>query len=983
MDRQSGAMKHTRGGTLSNHPNQMKDLINLFGNLSNKPVSQPIPSHFIGIHVFSILPASGRDRPKYMQALQDDMVIYLVNRSGAIKSFGPIMSESQVKEIIHLIGNTDIPKIGYDILWQALDIRRRFPRMPFLKPLLDMHIMTLDFPHTPVYKKVCIREAHRKGPQMMRHLWKVVSKAQNDTTCTYIRHIHDVASVTGHALLDAYAKNLFIWRLKWEECQDVRVEMKNYDLAFASKPKQSDENDTQMSQATDDWSSSDSEVDDDTPFTEFTLEQRDWESHIMPGTKLRFIDSNGEEHKCADVHVKDNYTTVTFSVPIEIQSLELVKLVVVRGNEEPHLIKQHIRLAELLLLNPSNDIDTCRRQAALKSRGLQFCTDELHLNKLISTHAMYVIRARGDSIQPSAPKLTRAARRLQEKRLRWWTRDVKRDLTTPLYDSLNSEQQRSAESTACLGKCTGYPGSGKTSSLVGLVLKRFEHLLTQRNGWILCVAQTNSSVLHMVDKLSKFPSLHPHIKHAFSKGYKAFHPTAFVHAYPYRVTPKMKLMSHGIMVCTIGRLPRVLEKFPLLQKVVMDLVTDESGLIWTWDSLLILSNLHNLQRWNMFGDQRQMCPKLTRLVMLGTYFPSIMVMNQSDMSHVFLCIQYRMIPVICAAHAMVFYDYEVISFRQKLCNPPHDGIFLDRMPTLSEGGYASLEQYEIKRVLHMIRHIQGLQLKTESGHPYGICVLSPFKRTVEAVTTALRNTLIKQASVHVATIDTIQGCESDVVIIATSKQSLHGLLSCKYRANVATSRARNMLIILATSNLLLDTGRSESLILSRANPWGLIASYAKPWNPDDEQTSHLIFQLQQRRRRIAKYIGTNSNLSGHTEPRSKLQSKSNKRLTKTNKFMEQARDLLLSPVTGNDRKQACRELILKQKDSLNQDHQRILFAHMISCDDDTYRKALQLFATVYNYTERNTKLRTLFNYSRSDVASQDVRQLVANLYKYK
>ena len=62
----------------------------------------------------------------------------------------------------------------------------------------------------------------------------------------------------------------------------------------------------------------------------------------------------------------------------------------------------------------------------------------------------------------------------------------------------------------------------------------------------------------------------------------------------------MKLLPHGIMICTLGSLQGTVRQFPYLKHLIFDLVVDEAGQVWEFDFLCFMWHLPKLVRWALF-----------------------------------------------------------------------------------------------------------------------------------------------------------------------------------------------------------------------------------------------------------------------------------------------------------------------------------------------------------------------------------------------
>ena len=826
---------------------------------------------------------------------------------------------------------------------------------------------------------------------------------------------------------------------------------------------------------------------------------------------------------------------------------------IIRGNECQEQLNRHLEIAlEILRNQPSSS--SGRR--ILSGHGLQFLpyvipnirmNPNLHLETVTEEPQPWPNNNTGTPFTPISS---------QERRK--YRRSFRRELQSNVYTSLNSEQRSFAETTASLALLHGSPGTGKTKTLAALVLNRMQRLLNAEKGWVLILTHSNFSALEVIRQLSKYPSLSPLIRYSYSKMYHAYHPQFFEHTHEYRITPKMKLKSHGIMICTIGRFPHVLEKFEGFSHYIEDLITDESGLIWDFDALLILPYLEKLRRWYMLGDTRQLCPYVTRFVNIWLYFNSIMTlpgklqphvygeavydysipisMNHStpqgkSISHVVhwvrLGVQYRMNRLLSITHAPIFYNYAIETFRKRMSNPTFDGLYYEPLISRQEQlpDYVdSTFDYELLMIQLILAQVYSKQLCDEQGNPYTVHILSPFTRTVEGIKLKLEhdysdtnmtprgriplqsshsqqpdNTMVirRGDTVNVlprnvpiiSTIDTAQGCEANVVILSLTGTTAQGLQRCIHRANVACSRAKDILIILAHPSLLLQTLQNRDTGQRELSPYAMVVHKAKPWSPNNSNANRTLYKLSQLYEKFHPtethpHIGTsmytgstssgtggsissssnsissssssssnsisssssssisssnsnshsssssNSNssskFSGHSSNSSCGSSRydSNNSHTHTSSHISynapgcvrtSSRDqtvttLVLSNVQQMHRQRqsvrvnktmqlararlsgdpsTCRLsrsdflflLCLKRNDRSNLDFQRALFVSMCDCTEADFHTAVKIYADTYDYVERNTKLRSMFNINMHAPLPDPIRIRVAAVYR--
>ena len=415
--------------------------------------------------------------------------------------------------------------------------------------------------------------------------------------------------------------------------------------------------------------------------------------------------------------------------------------------------------------------------------------------------------------------------------------------------------------------------------------------------------------------------------------FEAFHPEDFRASFPFRITPREKLLPHGILVCTTGKLPILLRKYPLLAQRAFDLITDESGQLWKLDSVASLIQLPHLQRYGIFGDPAQLAPYVTKKISTEDTQPSVMTPYLIDVmgvaapkqttpsiakgvaapkqatppiakgvaapkqatppsicdpysddddvssppsypqamnadregtanttpkkssdesltkSVVKLDIQYRMIPVICEAHASEFYDYPITTARSKINNPDTDGtwfLLLDSPNTVLQGSRRSdwqttFTDYCAAVAVDTYQYIKGLDLKDENGNPYTFTIVTPYIKSVEALLHEVKDRKISRDDVKIRTYDRVQGDEANVVIIDTSATKCTDLNTNRNRGNVVLSRARDMIILLATNEFI----RKVNPLIPRVRFWGRwIAQPKLRYIKDEENARTAVRELK-------------------------------------------------------------------------------------------------------------------------------------------
>lgn len=308
----------------------------------------------VAVHVLAIQRNDNQSSP----TMPDELLITIMNRNGQILQFGPQFTKQNRERIVRILGNTRCPKVGYDILWSALDINRIFPDLGVIKPLLHVPEPTLSpneleasriLKPPPVYKRHVLNDHTRTiGRQLVQDAMR---------SRLIAIELPDVYATFGNSIVNRYTRNLHLWRYKWLEIQDVEVDIKGYTLSIPPgkvsqgrslsnhltpcENTQSCLQEDSLSQGRSlsnplipcentQSSSEDSDAPDEEetwqdgmrskhqvghnasrPMTFFVLHQTQWRSHIRSGTKLRIV-TKQREYKAIIHDIK--LTRVRFAI---------------------------------------------------------------------------------------------------------------------------------------------------------------------------------------------------------------------------------------------------------------------------------------------------------------------------------------------------------------------------------------------------------------------------------------------------------------------------------------------------------------------------------------------------------------------------------------------------------------------------------------------------------------------------------------------
>ena len=773
------------------------------GVVTNKPphVNTKCYPPALGFHIFTV------DTEVDPNPLNMGTIITISESNGSVHQYGPNFTTGDMVEIIAYM-DSDLPKrmpFGC-VTWFVLDLLRVTGREIVPINLEEVNECNNNF---RIY--TLIRD-DMKARQLSKDIARSHSRGQSiyDDLNIDIESIHILAPYT---IIKSYTLILGVLRLRWLENQDEYLTVRYSDL-FKLIPGNSDE----VNEITPD---SESGVDDEI-LTNFKVTLLDWETHMRLGTRL-FVDLVDEPMSEANI-VDVDENVVTFSVEGTYTSEDVQALTISRGDESIIEIHTHIFVGNEILQNPGPI--TSHRYL---SRIFNVEWTSLGTAKQIDTKDDGAVLVS----KHQRHKWTRARQKLLLRRESRLCQDAKKGIVTDLmsmnFQQLDAEQRQAVQSDAWLTIVEGYPGTGKTKTAGAYILQRFQSLLELGSGWLVVLTNTNASAISVLKQVVQYPSLQRYILHVYSKDRAAYDRSMFSVSYEYRLTPRRVLGPHGILICTIGSLARVIKKYIGFGRLVRDLVTDESGQMWSLFSVLFLRHFPHLERWLQLGDRRQLPPYVSKLLGLGIYFPSVMSafigrvtvtgstpeveqddspstmynISMEDIPIFRLLVQYRMNKSICDIHRPLFYDYEIQTAREGVLNPEIDGAYISYMAAASGMTDEDYLAFACNHAFTLVQEIKDHKLVDNDGNAYSIAVLTAHKASKVKYRAEAERLQISQY-VEIFTVDSIQGCEWNVVILAPGVRSPTALYRCLARANVMLSRARDVLIACLPAKFVLS-----------------------------------------------------------------------------------------------------------------------------------------------------------------------------------
>jgi hypothetical protein len=475
----------------------------------------------IGVHVFAVDETNNID----LKATRGNAMIITLAKGNECRQYGPSLTDKQKGEIAHLLGSAT-PKVGADILWHAIDLKRILNSDALICPLVDVQGDATSFFKIWRFYSDC--DMHRsKSMAIALKYSKYTLVREEQPVGIELQQLYVKAKAT---LIQRYQGNLPLFRLKWLEIQGVEKELKGLREVELVELTPKDHKDFAHVL---------------TSTRRFRIVQSVWDTHIVQGTRLIVHDTKGQTHEAVIRHIHTvNVSFVLTDVDHAFGVQDLGQMVIIRGGECQNDIQRHLHVGKKLLLDNNPP-----------AGGLQFCATGLSLySQMETTLSQYFEReqqfAQNEECSRGRDTKARWKSRLRKhkRKLHGTHAAILEDKAGPHYSTLNEQQLRCVDCKSRVVICEGYPGTGKTKTLAARVLRQFQAVIRQPSGWILCLAGTNTAALHILHHLCKYPSLRPYIKHKASKMYKAFHPSNFIEADHYRVTKKMTLLPHGIMV---------------------------------------------------------------------------------------------------------------------------------------------------------------------------------------------------------------------------------------------------------------------------------------------------------------------------------------------------------------------------------------------------------------------------------------------------
>jgi hypothetical protein len=207
-----------------------------------------------------------------------------------------------------------------------------------------------------------------------------------------------------------------------------------------------------------------------------------------------------------------------------------------------------------------------------------------------------------------------------------------------------------------------------------------------------------------------------------------------------------------------------------------------------------------------------------------------------------LNIQYRIDPSILRFSNESFYGNRIISAesvynRLPVLDKPF--LFIDTLGIAEESkrNFSSINEHEARVIKSILLHDEDIiRLRESSKNSIRTIVITPYL----AQALLLKRELKKIKSLRawdVATVDSFQGQEGDIVIVSTVRTKSVGFTDDSHRLNVALTRAKRILRVVGDVDFFLSLGNTSVLRqlarFATANKIVEVASLTGPWRPPD------------------------------------------------------------------------------------------------------------------------------------------------------
>ena len=245
---------------------------------------------------------------------------------------------------------------------------------------------------------------------------------------------------------------------------------------------------------------------------------------------------------------------------------------------------------------------------------------------------------------------------------------------------------------------------------------------------------------------------------------------------------KEALQQATIVAATAHRASTI----PYLRSRSFDMaIVDEAGQL---TEPLTLGLILRARRFVLIGDDRQLPPVVRTRGLARSMFERL----KSETANVTLLeTQYRMHPDIMEVSNRFFYDGKLRAGVEAEERRPPEGSPVVFIPVESDrGGRSNVDEAEV--VAELVRSF----IYDHRVSPESIGVVSPFRAQV-----VLLRQMLSGVPVTVDTVERFQGGERDIMILSLARSHGTGFVFDERRLNVAITRARRKLVLVAHPEL--------------------------------------------------------------------------------------------------------------------------------------------------------------------------------------
>ncbi|KAJ3164950.1 hypothetical protein HDU88_004931 [Geranomyces variabilis] len=394
-------------------------------------------------------------------------------------------------------------------------------------------------------------------------------------------------------------------------------------------------------------------------------------------------------------------------------------------------------------------------------------------------------------------------------------------LAAPSYDlsghDLNPSQLKAVTTMLCAEKpltlIHGPPGTGKTFAITAAVAASITS--TEHHFYVL-TCQTNAATRNLAVTL---------LKRGVSDFKIVVSDDFFVewHEDQYKKISNYVILSSNtktddfgdaigprtVVLCSVSQLSNANIISVLKRRRVTHLVIDEASQICIANLQHILTLYQDsLKRLTFVGDPKQLAP------FGNEQHPTVQSVYERLRSDVMLNVQYRMPCDLGAFISATVYSDQLVSFKR-----PRE-IATVALVDVANG----MEQTRGTGITNPREADAVVQIIFNQFLHREFLVITPYNAQKELIANRLRDAIAKRraqgkrdielsvADERVHTVDTVQGQEADVIVFSAVRTIQPGFLSNKRRMNVALTRAKEHLVVLAHM-ALFRTGHGKKSLL--------------------------------------------------------------------------------------------------------------------------------------------------------------------------